>query len=83
MVRPEKITLGSAGGDATEGLPGTVEEVVYVGEFTRYRVRVAPEVVLGVKTANTHAVLRVKSGDAVRLRWAVADAYLVPSHEQR
>jgi putative spermidine/putrescine transport system ATP-binding protein len=83
MVRPEKITLGPAGGDATEGLHGTVEAVVYVGEFTRYRVRVAPEVVFGVKTPNTHAVLRAKPGDAVRLRWAVADAYLVPSQERR
>jgi putative spermidine/putrescine transport system ATP-binding protein len=81
MVRPEKITLGSAGGDAPEGLPGIVEAVVYVGEFTRYRVRVAPEVVIDVKTANTHAVLRAKPGDPVRLHWAVADAYLVPSRE--
>jgi ABC-type Fe3+/spermidine/putrescine transport system ATPase subunit len=76
MVRPEKIALGP---EATEGLPGTVETVVYVGEFTRYRVRVAPEIVIGVKTPNTHAVLRAKPGDSVRLRWAAADAYLVPS----
>src|SRR5215467_14181392 len=46
MVRPEKIALGS---DATDGLPGTVETVVYVGEFTRYRVRVAPETMINVK----------------------------------
>jgi hypothetical protein len=55
-----------------------VEDVIYVGEFTRYRVRVTPDVSLDVKTANTHAVSRAKPGDAVRLRWAVADAYLVP-----
>jgi len=76
MVRPEKIALGP---EATEGLPGTVETVVYVGEFTRYGVRVAPEIVIGVKTPNTHTVLRAKPGDSVRLRWAAADAYLVPS----
>jgi spermidine/putrescine ABC transporter ATP-binding subunit len=76
MVRPEKIALGP--GEA-EGLPGTVETVVYVGEFTRYRVGVAPEVVIGVKTPNTQAVVRAKPGDSVRLRWAAADAYLVPS----
>jgi len=76
MVRPEKIALGS---DAAEGLPGTVETVVYVGEFTRYRVRVAPELMISVKTSNTHAVARAKPGDTVRLRWAAADAYLVPS----
>ena len=78
MVRPEKITIGPAGADPADGLTGTVEEVVYVGEFTRYRVRVTPEVVIGVKTANTHETFRAKPGEAVRLRWAAADAYLVP-----
>jgi ABC-type Fe3+/spermidine/putrescine transport system ATPase subunit len=79
MLRPEKITLAAAEGDATDGLTGTVETVVYVGEFTRYGVRVAPDVVIGVKAPNTHAVLRAKRGDPVRLRWDVSDAYLVPS----
>ena len=76
MVRPEKIALGP---EAADGLPGTVETVVYVGEFTRYGVRVVPEMMISVKTPNTHAVARAKPGDTVRLRWAVADAYLVPS----
>ena len=76
MVRPEKIALGPG---KAEGLPGIVETVVYVGEFTRYRVRVAPEVVIGVKIPNTQAVVRAKPGDSVRLHWAAADAYLVPS----
>ena len=43
------------------------------------RVRVAPEMMISVKTPNTHAVARAKPGDTVRLRWAAADAYLVPS----
>jgi TOBE domain. len=34
---------------------------------------------ISVKTPNTHAVARAKPGDTVRLRWAAADAYLVPS----
>ncbi len=83
MVRPEKITLSPAEGDAQDGpadpsLAGLVDDVVYVGEFTRFRVRVAPGVVIGVKTANTRAASRAKPGDPVRLRWAVTDAYLVP-----
>src|SRR5262245_35852430 len=81
MVRPEKIALGPAEAGPRDGVPGTVEAVVYVGEFTRYQVRVAPTVVLGVKAANTHAVFRAKPGDSVRLRWAPSDAYLVPPPE--
>jgi spermidine/putrescine ABC transporter ATP-binding subunit len=84
MVRPEKIALMPAGADACSEPPaaslgGEVDDVVYVGEFTRYRVRVAPSVVIGVKAANTHAAWKAKPGDLVRLRWALTDAYLVPS----
>jgi putative spermidine/putrescine transport system ATP-binding protein len=78
MVRPEKIGIEPVESDARDGLTGAVEEVVYVGEFTRYRVRVAPEISVGVKTANTHSVFRAKPGERVRLRWDAADAYLVP-----
>ena len=84
MVRPEKITLTPGGADGRHertgaSLGGEVDDVVYVGEFTRYRVRVAPGVMIGVKTANTHGAWKAKPGDPVRLRWAVTDAYLVPS----
>jgi putative spermidine/putrescine transport system ATP-binding protein len=78
MVRPEKIMLGTAGHPET-GLDGTVEEVIYVGEFTRYRVRVAPAAVINVKVANTHAASRAKAGDSARLWWAAADATFLPS----
>ncbi|HYB42603.1 MAG TPA: ABC transporter ATP-binding protein, partial [Candidatus Methylomirabilis sp.] len=86
MVRPEKIALRPATADPraepdAAALTGEVEDVVYVGEFTRYRVRVAPGVVISVKAANTHAVSRAGPGDRVRLRWAVTDAYLVPPDE--
>jgi putative spermidine/putrescine transport system ATP-binding protein len=86
MVRPEKISLGppqsaATGEPAGAALAGHVEDVVYVGEFTRYQVRVAPGAVLGVKTPNTYAGFRAKPGDSVRLQWDVADAYLVPTRQ--
>jgi len=81
MVRPEKIVLGTAG-NPQPGLEGTIEEVIYVGEFTRYRVRVAPGVVMHVKVANTHAASRAKAGDNVRLRWAAADASFLQSERE-
>jgi len=81
MVRPEKIMLTTAG-HAQLGLDGMVEEVIYVGEFTRYRVRVAPAVVMSVKAANTHAASRAKTGDNVRLWWAAADASFLQSERE-
>ena len=82
MVRPEKIWLGPPGPDPTAEaagavLAGRVEDAVYVGEFTRYRVRVTPAAVMGVKAPNTSTGFRARPGDAVRLRWNVDDAYLV------
>jgi ABC-type Fe3+/spermidine/putrescine transport system ATPase subunit len=79
MVRPEKIAIGPVAGDPGDGLTGTVDEALYVGEFTRYRVRVGPDVVLTVKTPNTRDTFRARPGDAVRLRWAAADTYAVPA----
>jgi ABC-type Fe3+/spermidine/putrescine transport system ATPase subunit len=60
------------------GLDGKVEEVVYVGEFTRYHVRVTPAAAIHVKVPNTRAVHRATPGESVRLHWAPDDAYLVP-----
>ncbi len=56
-----------------------MEEAIYVGEFTRYRVRVAPDVLISVKVPNTYAVYRAKPDDAVQVHWAVDDGYLVPT----
>src|SRR5262245_49030039 len=81
MVRPEKITLGPADPQSNGGLEGRVQETVYVGEFTRYLVRVASDVVIGVKTTNSQAASRAKPGDSVWLQWAPSDAYLVPAKQ--
>jgi ABC-type Fe3+/spermidine/putrescine transport system ATPase subunit len=78
MVRPEKVAIAPAG-PADDGVPGKVEEAIYVGEFTRYQVRVAPDILMTVKVPNTHAVYRAKPDDAVRVHWAVDDGYLVPT----
>jgi spermidine/putrescine ABC transporter ATP-binding subunit len=81
MVRPEKIAIEPAEAAPADGPAGMVEEVVYVGEFTRYRVRLAPDTEVSVKAHNTHEAFRAKPGDRVRLRWAAADAYLVPPRD--
>ena len=78
MIRPEKIGLEPADGAVPDAMTGAVEDAVYVGEFTRYRVRVGHDVTVAVKSANTHTAFRAKPGERVRLRWNAADGYLVP-----
>jgi spermidine/putrescine ABC transporter ATP-binding subunit len=75
FLRPEKIALetgASAGGD--EGAAGTVEELTYAGDVTRYRVRVGARDTLLVKVANRSGAARAAVGERVRLRWDGDDA---------
>jgi putative spermidine/putrescine transport system ATP-binding protein len=75
VLRPEKAELHP---DATvEGLPGTVRELVYVGDFTRYRVEIAGAT-LTAKVANGRAPFRPSVGERVRVLWGPGDECIIP-----
>jgi putative spermidine/putrescine transport system ATP-binding protein len=77
FLRPEKIALEAGAGardDADDGAAGTVEELTYAGDVTRYRVRVGAADTLLVKVANRSGAARAAVGDPVRLRWDGDDA---------
>ena len=76
FLRPEKIALeaGGAPRDDDGGAAGTVEELTYAGDVTRYRVRVGGGDTLLVKVANRSGAARAAVGDPVRLRWDGDDA---------
>jgi putative spermidine/putrescine transport system ATP-binding protein len=65
MVRPEKITLTTEPEAVVEGEIG---EVIYLGEATRYVVRVGDETLV-VKQQNLAAGAAFKLGARVGLRW--------------
>lgn len=82
-VRPEKIRIvdpGSANGDGEHGADGTVSEVVYVGDATRFVVELDAGGSLVALQQNTHtsssdvAGLR---GSRVRLVWRREHEYRV------
>jgi len=74
VIRPEK--LGFANGDAS-GIPGTVRELVYVGDFTRYRIGVEGGIELILKAPNNRHSRRAGKGDTVRLALEPGDAHLL------
>ena len=76
FLRPEKIALekDSTARDDDGGAAGTVEELTYAGDVTRYRVRVGAGDTLLVKVANRSGAARAAVGDPVRLRWHGDDA---------
>jgi putative spermidine/putrescine transport system ATP-binding protein len=75
IVRPEKLTVRWADGQsAGDDCPGVVTEVTYVGDVTRYRVRVDDDVALTVKVHNRAGTFAAAVGTAVRIGWDPGDA---------
>ncbi len=65
VLRPEKIALTAGGA----GLEGEVAEVVYLGEATRYVVRLGSGETLSAKRQNSGPSAALKAGTRVRLYW--------------
>jgi putative spermidine/putrescine transport system ATP-binding protein len=75
LVRPERIALNGS------GEPGTIEDVVFVGAFTRYRVNTATGDHVTVIRQNDGTTLSV--GTRVHLSWRQDDAFEIPSTTPR
>ena len=80
-VRPEKLVLAEdaaalgAGANACKGL---VEEAIYVGDVTRYRVGLGADGALTIKMPNRFAARPLASGAAVTLAWSPDDTRVFP-----
>ncbi|MDK9695508.1 MAG: ABC transporter ATP-binding protein [Siculibacillus sp.] len=70
-LRPEAVTLGPAGGDRAD-LPGTVEEVSFLGAVVRIRVRLGEQTV-SIDGFNQPKVALPAKGDDAVLRFARED----------
>ncbi len=76
IVRPEKLALARANGHPGEGMPGKIQEVVYIGTDTRYVVQLSSGVRLVVRVQNdaTHHLGGYKVGEQVFVAWDAEDA---------
>ncbi len=82
-VRPEKLVQAEDAGAAALGpgaktCKGRVEETIYVGDFTRYRVGLGPDGAVVFKAANRVGVRPPVTGAAVALAWSPEDTRLFP-----
>ena len=77
VVRPERMVFLDEVPEAWNRLAGIVHEVVYMGETTKYVVRVGQETVR-VKQQNRLGAARFKPGDRVTIGWQVADGRILP-----
>jgi len=81
-IRPEKfwfVDHEATKAGSTTAVEGTIEEVVYVGDLTRYQVRAAAlDVLLHVERQNRGGVSALGRGDRIRLTWNPADVRVLP-----
>ena len=70
-LRPEAVTLGTAGGDRI-AVPGTVDDVSFLGAVVRIRLRLTDQTV-SLDAFNQPSVALPKTGDAVTLTFARED----------
>ena len=72
-VRPEKMELVPLGAEVPEEIvnrfPGRIEEVVYVGEASVYRVSLAEDLLVDVKVQSGPLSIPQKPGDQVIVCW--------------
>jgi len=76
VVQPEAVRFAGPGPlDCT--LDGTIEEVIYVGDTTKYKVRVADDLIVTAKLQNRSGEVRAAPGERCSLGWQRDDAIVV------
>lgn len=75
LLRPDRLCFLGASEDRSNVLQGTVEERAFVGDVTRYGVRIGRQMI-SVK-APTHHDISPSLGAAVRIGWEPRDALLL------
>ncbi|GAB2899130.1 ABC transporter ATP-binding protein [Paralcaligenes ginsengisoli] len=76
LVRPDRLSFLTASEHRTNEVNGIVEETAFVGEVTRYSVRVGGQIIL-VKSNGHRLPGGLGIGSPVRLGWECADSLLL------
>jgi spermidine/putrescine ABC transporter ATP-binding subunit len=74
-LRPERIVLGERRGE--NHAEATIEEIIYMGEATKFRVRLLGDRLLTVKQPTRLETMRWQRGERVLLSWQAEDAVLL------
>jgi putative spermidine/putrescine transport system ATP-binding protein len=82
-VRPEKLVPFEDPAAATQTGPvnackGTIEEAIYAGDATRYRVALGADGTVTVKVPNRLGLRQHAEGEAMALGWSAAETRLFP-----
>jgi spermidine/putrescine ABC transporter ATP-binding subunit len=75
VVRPEKVFFINPG-EPMEGLnvaDGTIEEIIYIGEVTKFKIKTSMAEDFELKRQNRLGVERCQIGDRVKIGWKIED----------
>jgi len=73
-IRPARIAILRAHEDMTNTFEGVVEELIYLGETTKYRISFGDGESLTLKQTNRFGELNLLRGEKVRVGWKADDA---------
>jgi spermidine/putrescine ABC transporter ATP-binding subunit len=77
LVRPESIVSLQDGDSPCNAFDGIVEDIVYLGEVTKYRLRLGPATVVTTTWQNRSGLPRFTRGARTRVGWLVQDMMAV------
>ena len=78
-LRPEKILIGESAEQVENSYEGIVQEFLYLGEFTKYRIELSPKIELTVKATNRKGMQLLSRGEKTAVGWAREEMLLVES----
>ncbi len=79
-LRLEKISVGEAAAACVNRYEGAVEEFLFIGDSTKYLIRLAPDLEITVKQPET-GVLRFPVGHRITVGWNEGDMLLVEADQ--
>ena len=77
LIRPEKLEVMEPGVSAPNMIDGVLEDVVFIGGVTNFRVRVTDDVLITAKRLTSEARLDFTAGRRIRLGWSSTDAVIL------
>jgi len=76
-LRPEKIMVGEEITDTPNTYEATVEQFLYLGEFTKYHLRIGKSVELIAKSSNRMGRSVLEPGTKIQVGWDIDELLLV------
>ena len=77
VIRPEKIKFIESSNSLPVALKGVVEELIYIGEIIRYRIRISKDQILDLKQQISYGITAFHKGDHVLIGWGLEDSKIL------